>query len=88
MARRANQVGFVNCGEKFVSIYPPGTRLGGRFLMLNNGAGDAGNDAADDVPVQRAAVVGDQPLVAADVVEVGGGRPPARVTQPQSSTSL
>ena len=28
------------------------------------GAGDAGNDAADGVPVQRAAVVGDQPLVA------------------------
>src|SRR6185437_16230333 len=28
---------------------------------------------ADDVPVQRAAVVGDQALVPADVLEVGGG---------------
>ena len=37
------------------------------------GAGDAGNDAADDIPVQRAAVVGDQPLAAADVLEVGCG---------------
>src|SRR6185437_17119379 len=37
------------------------------------GASDAGDDAADDVPVQRAAVVGDQALVPADVLEVGGG---------------
>jgi len=34
---------------------------------------DPAHDAADDVPVQRAAVVGDQPLAAADVLEVGGG---------------
>src|SRR5258707_909154 len=37
------------------------------------GAADAGDDAADEVPVQRAAVVGDQALVAADVLEVGRG---------------
>src|SRR6185312_5166463 len=36
-------------------------------------AADAGDDAADEVPVQRAAVVGDQALVPADVLEVGGG---------------
>ena len=32
-------------------------------------AGDAADDPADDVPVQRAAVVGDQPLVPADVLQ-------------------
>jgi hypothetical protein len=37
------------------------------------GAADPVHDAGDDVPVQRAAVVGGQPFVAADVVEVGGG---------------
>jgi hypothetical protein len=37
------------------------------------GAADPGDDAADEVPVQRAPVVGDQPLVPADVLEVGGG---------------
>jgi hypothetical protein len=37
------------------------------------GTADAGDDAADDVPVQRAAVVGDQPLVPADVLQVGRG---------------
>jgi hypothetical protein len=37
------------------------------------GPGDAGDDAADEVAVQRAAVVGDQPLVPADVLEVDGG---------------
>ena len=36
-------------------------------------AGDAADDPGDEVPVQRAAVVGDQPLVRADVVEVRGG---------------
>ena len=36
-------------------------------------AGGAGDDAADEAAVQRAAVVGDQPLVVADVVQVGGG---------------
>jgi hypothetical protein len=34
---------------------------------------DAVHDAGDEVPVQRAAVVGDQPLVGSDVVEVGRG---------------
>jgi hypothetical protein len=34
------------------------------------GPGDAGNDAADDVAVERAAVVGDQPAVPADVLNV------------------
>ena len=37
------------------------------------GTGDAADDPPDEVPVQRAAVVGDQPLVRADVVEVRGG---------------
>jgi len=37
------------------------------------GTGDAADDPGDQVPVQRAAMIGDQPLVAADVVEVGGG---------------
>jgi hypothetical protein len=36
-------------------------------------AADAEDDAADEVPVQRAAVVGDQALAAADVLEVGRG---------------
>jgi hypothetical protein len=36
-------------------------------------ASDAADDAADDVAVQRPAVVGGQPLMAADVLEVGGG---------------
>src|SRR6202012_1533362 len=37
------------------------------------GAADAGDKAADEVAVQGAAVVGDQPFVPADVLEVGGG---------------
>ena len=37
------------------------------------GLSDAADDAADDVPVQRAPLVGDQPLVPADVVEIGRG---------------
>ena len=37
------------------------------------GGGDAAHDPADEVPVQDAAVVGDQPLVPADVVEVRAG---------------
>jgi hypothetical protein len=37
------------------------------------GAAGAGDDAADEVPVQRAAVVGDQAVTVADVLEVGGG---------------
>ena len=37
------------------------------------GAADVGDDTADDVPVQRAAVVGDQALAAADVLQVGRG---------------
>ena len=37
------------------------------------GSGDAAHDAADDVPVEDAAVVGDEPLAAADVLEVRGG---------------
>src|SRR5438552_19182476 len=36
------------------------------------GTGDAADDPPDEVPVQRAAVVGDQPLVRADVAEVRG----------------
>jgi hypothetical protein len=36
-------------------------------------AGGAGDDAADDIPVQRPAVVGDQSLVAAGVLEAGCG---------------
>jgi hypothetical protein len=36
-------------------------------------AGDPADDAGDAVAVQRAAVVGDQRLVTADVLEVGGG---------------
>jgi hypothetical protein len=35
------------------------------------GTGDAAHYPADDVPVQSAPVVGDQPLVPADVIEVG-----------------
>jgi hypothetical protein len=35
--------------------------------------GDAAHDPADDVPVQNAAVVGDQPLVPADVLQVRAG---------------
>jgi len=37
------------------------------------GAAGPVHDARDDVPVQRAAVVGDQPLAAADVLEVVRG---------------
>ena len=37
------------------------------------GPADAGDDAADEVAVQGAAVVGDQALVVADVLQVGGG---------------
>jgi len=37
------------------------------------GGGDAAHDPADDVPVQDAAVVGDQPLVPADVLQVRAG---------------
>jgi hypothetical protein len=37
------------------------------------GTADAVNDAADDIPVQRAAVVGDQPVVTADVLKIGRG---------------
>jgi hypothetical protein len=35
--------------------------------------GDAADDPADDMPVQDAAVVGDQPLMAADMVQVRRG---------------
>jgi hypothetical protein len=35
------------------------------------GTADSGDDAADDIPVQRSAVVGDQPLAPADVPEAG-----------------
>jgi hypothetical protein len=38
-----------------------------------SGTADAGDDTAGFVPVQRAAVVGDQPLVPADVLQVGRG---------------
>jgi hypothetical protein len=37
------------------------------------GTSDAADDPPDEVPVQRAAVVGDQPLAGSDVVEVRGG---------------
>ena len=37
------------------------------------GPGDPVHDPGDQMPVQRPALVGDQALVAADVVEVGGG---------------
>ena len=37
------------------------------------GAADAVHDASDQVPVQDAAVVGDEPFMAADLLEVGGG---------------
>jgi hypothetical protein len=37
------------------------------------GPAHAGDDAADEVAVQRAAVISDQPLAAADVLQVGGG---------------
>jgi hypothetical protein len=36
-------------------------------------AADPVHDPADDMPVQQAAMVGDQPLVGSDVVEVGSG---------------
>ena len=37
------------------------------------GPGDPAHYPADQVPVQHATMVGDQALVAADVLEVGGG---------------
>jgi hypothetical protein len=43
------------------------------------GAADAGDDAADDVAVQRVPVISDQALVVADAIEVGcgpGGKQP------------
>jgi hypothetical protein len=67
-------------GDRF-QPHAPVDRLGGQRVAQPvrvdagnpGGAGDAGNDAGDDVPVQRAAMVGDQPFVGSDVVEVGGG---------------
>jgi hypothetical protein len=61
--------------------HAPVDRLGGQRVPQPvrghpgdpGGAADPVHDPRDDVPVQRAAVVGDQPLVAADVVKVGGG---------------
>ena len=44
------------------------------------GAADPGDDSADHLPVQRAAVVGDQPLVAADVLEAGAVQSARRAT--------
>ena len=59
----------------------PRLKLGGQRVPqpVRVHAGDPGapsdppDDPADLVPVQRAAVVGDQPLAAADVLEVGCG---------------
>ena len=55
-------------------------RLGGQGVAQLVGvgadtgvAGDAAHDASDEVAVEGAAVVGDESMVVADVVEVGGG---------------
>jgi hypothetical protein len=61
--------------------HAPVDRLGGQRVAkpVRVHAGNPGtspgppDDPADDVPVQLAAVIGDQPLVAADVPEVGRG---------------
>jgi hypothetical protein len=68
------------CGDGF-QAHAPVDRLGGQGVPQPvrvhrgnpGGPADPVHDPSDDVPVQRAAVVGDQPFMAADVVEVGGG---------------
>src|SRR4029078_6051992 len=66
-------------GDRF-EAHAPVDGLGGQGVAqlvgggaAAGGAPDAADDPADHVAVQRPAVVGGQPLVAADVLKVGRG---------------